>query len=262
MNKQKKMKIKVKQSFDLGSITYDEFSDVQQEVGQFLIDFFFKSFSKKKNNHIFKNPISFVDLGCGTGDFSQKIMSKFLINSLRLVDISSEMIKCSRKKINEKKAEFLVCDFDKYFEFERFNLIVSNMALHWSFDINNLLSKIILNMNKGSFFLFSVPNNNSFRNFKKIMPIDNKNNLFNDFPKDDIILSLKKNESINVFTKKIKIFRKYLHPLHFLREMRKLGVTAKINREQQNLFFLKNIAKKEFFLDYNISLFLVKKNEP
>ena len=36
------MKRKIKQSFDLGSVTYDKFSEVQKEVGQLLLDFFEK----------------------------------------------------------------------------------------------------------------------------------------------------------------------------------------------------------------------------
>tara|TARA_B100000989_G_scaffold291395_1_gene265827 strand:+ start:1217 stop:2005 length:789 start_codon:yes stop_codon:yes gene_type:complete len=262
MNKQKKMKKKVKQSFDLGSVTYDKFSEVQKQVGQYLLDFFLKSFPKKKNYEFFKSPIRVLDLGCGTGEFSRKIMSKFLIDRIRLIDISSEMIKYSKIKIKEKNGEFLVCDFDKYFEFKKFNMIVSNMALHWSSDINKLLKKIILNMSKESFFLFSVPNNKSFSNFKKLLPINIKNKIFNNFPEDDKIFGLRKNKNISINIKKMKILRKYLHPLHFLKEMRKLGVTVKINNEQQNLFFLKKIDNKEFFLDYDISLYLVKKNEP
>ena len=44
-------------------------------------------------------------------------------------------------------------------------------------------------------------------------------------------------------------------------ELRKLGVNIKIYNKQHNLFFLKKIDNKEFFLDYDISLCLIKKNE-
>ena len=255
------MKRKIKQSFDLGSVTYDKFSEVQKEVGQLLLDFFEKKFPKKQNYNIYENPISLVDLGCGTGEFSKKIISNFSIDKIKLIDISSEMINCSKGKIKEKKVEFLVCDFDKYFELTEFDLIVSNMALHWSLNINKLLKNIISNMNVGSFFLFSVPNNNSFYNFKKLLPKDLMNNFFNVFPGEDMISNLRKKKNINFCTTKIKIFRKYFHPLHFLKELRKLGVNIKINNKQNNLFFLKKIDNKEFFLDYDISLCLIKKNE-
>ena len=255
------MKRKIKQSFDLGAVTYDKFSEVQKEVGRLLLDFFKKNFPKKQNYNIYKDPISLVDLGCGTGEFSKKIISNFWIDKIKLIDISSEMIRCSKRKIKEKKVEFLVCDFDKYFELAEFNLIVSNMALHWSLNINKLLKNIISNMHAGSFFIFSVPNNNSFNNFKKLLPKDMMNNFFNVFPGEDMMLNLRKNKNINFCTKKIKIFRKYFHPLHFLKELRKLGVNIKINNKQHNLFFLKKIDNKEFFLDYDISLCLIKKNE-
>ena len=261
MNKQKKMKRRIKQSFDLGSVTYDKYSDVQKKVGLFLVDFFLKSFSKKQNPNFYNNPISLVDLGSGTGEFSKKIISNFLINRIRLIDISNEMIKCAKQKIKNKKVEFLVCDFDKYFEFKEFNMIVSNMALHWSLNTNKLLENIISNMSAGSFFLFSVPNSDSFSNFKKLIPKNITNNFFNDLPGKNMILSLKKNKNIYFDTKKIKIFRKYLHPLCFLKEMRKLGVNIKINNKHNNLFFLKKMDDKEFFLDYDITLCLIKKNE-
>ena len=255
------MKKRIKQSFDLGSVTYDKYSDVQKKVGLFLVDFFLKSFSKKQNPNFYDNPISLVDLGSGTGEFSQNIISNFLINRIRLIDISNEMIKCSKKKINGKKVEFIVCDFDKYFEFKEFNMIVSNMALHWSLNINKLLENIISNMSVGSFFLFSVPNSNSFSNFKKLIPNNITNNFFNDLPGKDMMLYLSNNKNIYFGSKNIKIFRNYLHPLNFLKEMKKLGVNIKINNKHSSLFFLKKIDNKEFFLDYDITLCLIKKNE-
>ena len=78
------------------------------------------------------------------------------------MDLSSQMLKVAKRKINSDKIILDKQDFDRFRKFGDFDLIVSNMSLHWSSDIYKLLERILDSMRLNSIFLFTVPNNKKF----------------------------------------------------------------------------------------------------
>ena len=100
----------IKNSFDRGSKNYDLFSDIQRETGKKLVNFFLNNLSKKSQLYK-KRGFSILDLGCGTGEFSNELIGKINVKSIELLDVSSEMIKISKHKINFCKSKFSIFDF-------------------------------------------------------------------------------------------------------------------------------------------------------
>ncbi|MDD5571469.1 MAG: methyltransferase domain-containing protein [Bacteroidales bacterium] len=77
-------------------------------------------------------PKKILELGCGTGNLTQKIIEKYPNAEIFLVDISDEIIRqCKKRFIKNKNLNFINADFnDLNFKNEDFALIVSSIAIH------------------------------------------------------------------------------------------------------------------------------------
>jgi len=58
--------LNVKKCFNRAFKTYDQYCELQNKIGSILID---------KINSFSINPRYIIDLGCGTGNFTEKIVS-------------------------------------------------------------------------------------------------------------------------------------------------------------------------------------------
>jgi tRNA (cmo5U34)-methyltransferase len=77
-------------------------------------------------------PKKILELGCGTGNLTQKIIEKYPEAKIYLVDISDEIIEqCKKRFNNNKNLIFLNSDFnDLDFKNEKFSLVLSSIAIH------------------------------------------------------------------------------------------------------------------------------------
>ncbi len=74
-------------------------------------------------------PISVIDLGCGTGTVARKIKDAFPKSKISCLDIAENMINLAREKLGEN-VNCYISDFYK-FEFDKkYDVIVSSLALH------------------------------------------------------------------------------------------------------------------------------------
>ncbi|MDR0723255.1 MAG: class I SAM-dependent methyltransferase [Treponema sp.] len=80
--------------------------------------------------HIPKNCNTILDVGCGTGELTKKLVSysKEIIG----IDISENMIHEAKKRNNDEKITYLKVSVEKYFEEadKTFDIIISIAALH------------------------------------------------------------------------------------------------------------------------------------
>lgn len=75
--------------------------------------------------------IRIIDLGCGTGTIAKKISEKYPNSKIVCLDIASNMIEIAKHKLSKHKdTQFITGDFAKI-EFEnKFDVVVSSLALH------------------------------------------------------------------------------------------------------------------------------------
>ena len=73
-----------------------------------------------------------------------------------------------QKKINKDNVLFDRNDFDSFCQFDDYDMIVSNMALHWSANFIVFIERILNQMRKNTIFIFSIPDNKSFSFLKKL----------------------------------------------------------------------------------------------
>lgn len=250
------MKNNIKNAFDLGAKNYDNYSQVQKKISKKIL-YILNEYNKLVNFN--KKEINVLDLGCGTGDFSVQILNNFKIKYIEVVDLSNKMIKLAKTKIKFSNFKSSVSDFDEYSDFKKFDLIISNMALHWSENIYLLIDKIIKKIKCGCIFLFSVPNSLCFNSFQKIFKDNDNKFIINEFPDFKIIEKIIDKQLLKFKIENFLEKKEFKDPLCFFRELKLLGANSKINKKKHSIFFLRNLINKPVIVDYNVSIFLIVK---
>ena len=75
--------------------------------------------------------IRIIDLGCGTGTVAKRISEKFPNSKIVCLDIASNMIDIAKHKLSEHKdTKFIIGDFSKIDFDNKFDVVVSSLALH------------------------------------------------------------------------------------------------------------------------------------
>jgi tRNA (cmo5U34)-methyltransferase len=75
--------------------------------------------------------IRVIDLGCGTGTVARRISDKFRNSKIYCLDIASNMIDIARQKLSDHKdVEFITGDFSTVIFDNKFDVVVSSLALH------------------------------------------------------------------------------------------------------------------------------------
>lgn len=141
------------------SLEFDEFSkDYTQDMIKCvpyylqLIDGF-KSF---KPAHFY--PEKILDLGCGNGNVSAKLLEAFPEASYSLVDASREMLQLCKKRFEDFDFSFHQSYFSEFdFQTEYFDLIVAGFSLHHCDDHEkqSMFKDIYRSLKNGGIFSYS-----------------------------------------------------------------------------------------------------------
>ncbi|WP_022941101.1 malonyl-ACP O-methyltransferase BioC [Psychromonas hadalis] len=128
----------VADSFSKAAHHYDQFAQLQRDIGEQLL-------TSVPN----KNYSMIVDLGCGTGYFSEKLAHQFPRGVLTCFDLSEAMLKQVKKR-NINKVTFQQGDIDQLpFTENSIDLIYSNLVVQWSDDLAECLQQIKNSLKKG-----------------------------------------------------------------------------------------------------------------
>ncbi|HON56218.1 MAG TPA: methyltransferase domain-containing protein [bacterium] len=115
-----------------------------------------------------------LEFGCGTGNYTKKIIETCAFKKILAIDISNEMLTIAKSKIFDNRIFFLQCDASEIdrqniFNIEKFDLITSNAALQWINDKHNLLKKIKILLKNNGKFIFSIFGNNTFAELNRVI---------------------------------------------------------------------------------------------
>jgi malonyl-CoA O-methyltransferase len=154
----------LERSFSKSAMQYDRFAKVQHQVAQQLA-----TFIKKRAKYAGG---SILELGCGTGNLTEQLVSICKTGKLVVTDLSPEMLgTCSSK--------FAAADLDMSFRVldaqdpasypaERFALIASSFVLHWLQDRQRNMRKLLDLLDEGGSFYFACPIAGSFHEWQEI----------------------------------------------------------------------------------------------
>ncbi|SRR5579883_217759 len=206
------MKKRITQCFNKAAATYHQAATLQTTVAENLSRYI----NGTKAHRI-------LELGCGTGIFSEKLFKKFPTANFMLTDIAPAMLDVCQKKFRERKCIQYACqDAEQLSVNDSYDLITSNMTLHWLNNIPNSFEKIISKLSARGEFIFSLLGKKSLYEWQKIcdeysvpfpMPLFDSNYILkNLFP------------LLEVKTELIKM--QYKNIQEFLQSLKKIGAHA------------------------------------
>ena len=115
-----------------------------------------------------------MEIGCGTGFLTEKLLSLFPKAEFTITDTSVTMLQfcknqtrivCSQNKI---AAEFILNDITKSCPDGKFDLIVSSLAFQWIDDLAATLQKIHDHLSVNGMAIFSTLSQGTFSSVKKV----------------------------------------------------------------------------------------------
>jgi len=118
----------IKDSFSKHAESYDKYSNIQNKCAVRLLE--------KLKGSVFHN---ILDVGCGTGNYTNLLRKEFPEASIKAVDISGEMINIARNKLINKKIGLITQDAEKLTLKKEFDLITSNATFQWFKDVEKTL---------------------------------------------------------------------------------------------------------------------------
>lgn len=139
----------VRHAFNAAAKNYDAFSLLQQTITDRLLESF---------EHIKINPSSILDLGAGTGYGSSQLKQQFKKALICQLDLSTEMLKISRKRAPRffSKNHFLCADANHIpLASDSIDLVFSSLMLQWCNDPDAVFTEIKRVLKPGGVFIFS-----------------------------------------------------------------------------------------------------------
>lgn len=103
------------------------------------------------------NDFKILDIGCGTGELSEYLVSKGAFSVLS-IDISERMINLAKRRFQHISGmKFECCAFEDFdLQSNYFDLVVSSVAFHYIEDFSLICKKVCQSLQNGGYLIFSV----------------------------------------------------------------------------------------------------------
>lgn len=135
----------VANNFSKSVKTYDKYARVQKHMAKELLAYL--------PNKEIKN---ILEIGCGTGYFTNLLLKKYPHSKIDICDISSHMLEESKKKFSNKINNYILGDIENLKLDTKYDLIVSNATFQWFNNLENTLVYLKTLLNKDSKIIFST----------------------------------------------------------------------------------------------------------
>jgi len=142
-------KASVEYSFGKAAILYDRYADHHRIIAERLMEFV----------HPNAAPGSILEIGCGTGILTAKLLKRFSASAVTALDISPDMVDRCRLKLNQSgRLSFRVTDAEEYCRMRnRYDLVVSSCSLQWIHDRERFIENIFAMLPVGGRCLMAIP---------------------------------------------------------------------------------------------------------
>lgn len=158
---------KVQQSFQRSLTSYDQHAYVQAVVAENLHDFLLLALAQENSDLALNNVL---ELGCGTGFLTKKIVNTFDVNFFTANDLLSACETLVADSLSNMVSDwqFLAGDVELLSFPENLDLVCSSSVLQWVRDVPNLLDRLGTNMNTGAWLALSSFGPNHFSELRDV----------------------------------------------------------------------------------------------
>lgn len=227
--------------FSKAAATYDEYSDVQQQVGMHLLTLIPNEYYS-----------TLIDIGCGTGFLTEHLIKTISHDRSYALDFSETLLNKTKQRL-PTLSTIIQADFEQYQQRNAFDLIYSNMALHWSSDFKACLAALHHNLKSQGDLVFTIPLQNTFKELQSfsVQNFMDKESILNLLSATGFTIQL--NEVSDI----ILTFDTLLDALHMIK---KVGANYVANRNQLYIHKSQLKQNKLFQLTYRIGYFVARKS--
>jgi malonyl-CoA O-methyltransferase len=150
----------VAQSFGARAGTYDDHADLQRAVAERLARLLPTLAAPRV-----------LELGCGTGLFSRRLLARYPDGDFVLTDLAPSMVEQCRRNLagSGRRVSFEVMDAARPAAEGPFDLIATSMTLHWLADPVSALTALRRRLSSGGVLLYATISGNSFPEWRDVL---------------------------------------------------------------------------------------------
>lgn len=161
-------------TFNKHATEYEKAARVQFEIGERMFE---------RLDYLKINPRFVLDLGCGTGHFSQKLKKKYPHAQIISLDIAHAMLLETKRKQGWFCKWPLVNGDMQALPFADgiFDLVFANQVVHWSFPLAKVIQELNRILNINGCLMFSTLGPDTFKELKKAWSVSDRYAHSNEF---------------------------------------------------------------------------------
>ena len=148
----------VNNNFSRSAVSYDDHAAVQKRCAEKLIGLIGEGIYSR-----------ILEIGCGTGAYTQLLRARYGDAEITAVDISGEMVKVARKKLPDKNINFVVADGERITADGKLDMITSNASFQWFDDIEGTLELFMRILSGDGVLCFSMYGPETFKEFREVL---------------------------------------------------------------------------------------------
>lgn len=213
---QQEFKSQVAKKFSKAASTYDQAAEIQRVAGNHLLDEFLDVPQLPEFSVV-------MDLGCGTGFFSNVLQERFKKSSVVGVDLSIDMLSAAQQKSSNL---FVGGDAEKLpFADNSIDLIYSNFALQWCLDLSQLFDELWRVLKPGAELIFTTLGNQSLRELRAAWKVVDDQLHVNNFVGQTVLSELLQSTFADLRIESTLLQAKFNSASDVLRSLKSVGAT-------------------------------------
>lgn len=225
----------VQKNFNKSSNSYDSFAHVQKHMAKKLINFVPKSESVKK----------ILEIGSGTGIFTDELIEKFPNAEITLLDISEEMLSTCKKKFGNR-VTYILGDAENYVFEEKYDLIVSNATFQWFNNLEESTKKLKKSLECNGELYFSIFSNGTYHELN-----DSFAKVSSDFKYSQNFADIEILREIGTVIDSENYIEEFNDLLSFLKAVKAIGAQSSLKEKKTLTRNILNRVEEQYILNYD-----------
>lgn len=208
----------VEKNFSKNAQTYDKYALVQKQMAEHLIKICDKEIAA-----------DILEIGCGTGCFSELLLEKYKDANITFVDISTEMLKIARSRLGDAKKKYINCDAEAAHIEGEYDLITGNAVIQWFTSLEKGILNLYNNLKNDGSMIFSTFGEKTFCELKdSFLEAEIEYNHSQRFYTKAEIEEICQKNNWNVSIEEGIYIDKFASLLDFLKSIKKIGASSAV----------------------------------